>query len=47
MAKKLLSTGRVKVKKMYSNKKEKYYDATVVLNDTGTWVNYKLEFGEK
>ena len=25
-------------------KKDKYYEATVIINDTGTWVNYKLEF---
>jgi DNA topoisomerase-3 len=44
MAKKLLSTGKVKVKKLFSEKKDKYYEAIIVLNDTGTWVNYKLEF---
>jgi len=44
MAKALLSSGKVKVKKLYSEKKDKTYDATVVLDDTGTWVNYKLEF---
>jgi DNA topoisomerase-3 len=44
MAKALLSKRKVKVKKLYSEKKNKTYDATVVLNDTGIWVNYKLEF---
>lgn len=44
IAKALLSKGRTKVKGLYSEKKDKTYDATVVLNDTGTWVNYKLEF---
>lgn len=44
IAKALLSKGRTKVKGFYSEKKDKTYDATVVLNDTGTWVNYKLEF---
>jgi len=44
MAKALLSKGKIKVKKLYSEKKDKTYDATVVLNDTGIWVNYKLEF---
>lgn len=44
IAKVLLSKGKVKVKKFYSEKKDTYYDATVVLDDTGEWVNYKLEF---
>ncbi len=44
IAKNLLSKGKTKVKKLYSEKKDTYYDATVVLNDTGVWVNYKLEF---
>lgn len=44
MAKSLLSKGKVKVTKLYSSNKDKVYDATVVINDTGTWVNYKLEF---
>lgn len=44
MAKAFLSKGRVDVKKLYSEKKDTYYDATVVLEDTGKWVNYKLEF---
>lgn len=44
IAKELLSKGKIKVKKLYSEKKDKYYEATIVLNDTGTWVNYKLEF---
>lgn len=44
MAKSLLAKGKVKVRKLYSSNKDKHYDATVVLKDTGTWVNYKLEF---
>jgi len=44
IAKALLSKGKAKVKKFYSEKKDTYYDATVILNDTGVWVNYKLEF---
>ncbi|MCH4888936.1 DNA topoisomerase III [Acidaminobacter sp. JC074] len=44
IAKGLLTKGKIKVKGLYSEKKDKTYDATVVLNDTGTWVNYKLEF---
>jgi len=44
IAKALLSKGKVKITNLYSEKKDKTYEATVVLNDTGTWVNYKLEF---
>lgn len=44
IAKALLAKGKTKVKGLYSEKKDKTYDATIVLNDTGTWVNYKLEF---
>ncbi len=44
IAKALLSKGHIQVKKLYSDKKDTYYEATVVLNDTGVWVNYKLEF---
>ncbi|VDN49231.1 DNA topoisomerase 3 [Petrocella atlantisensis] len=44
IAKALLSKGNTKVNKLYSDKKDTYYDAKVVLNDTGVWVNYKLEF---
>ena len=40
----LLGKGHVSVKELYSEKKDKYYDALIVLNDTGTWVNYKMEF---
>jgi DNA topoisomerase-3 len=47
VAKALLTSGKTKVKNLYSEKKEKYYDATVILNDTGTWVNYRLEFDKK
>lgn len=44
MAKKLLSDGKVKVKGLYSPKKDKKYDCTVALVDTGKYVNYKLLF---
>lgn len=44
ITKKLLENGKVKVKKLYSEKKDKEYDAIVVLDDTGKYVNYKLEF---
>ncbi|MBR0384760.1 MAG: DNA topoisomerase III, partial [Eubacteriaceae bacterium] len=44
MAKKLLAKGKVKVKGLYSKKKDKKFDATVVLDDTGKYVNFKFEF---
>jgi DNA topoisomerase-3 len=44
IAKKLLNNGTVKVKGLYSAKKDKKYDATVSLVDTGKYVNYKLLF---
>lgn len=43
-AKKLLSDGKVKVKGLYSEKKDKKYDATVTMVDTGKYVNFKLLF---
>lgn len=43
-AKKLLSDGKVKVKGLYSPKKDKKYDCTVALEDTGKYVNFKLLF---
>ncbi len=47
MATALLTKGKIKVKNLYSEKKDKSYDATVILKDTGTWVNYQLEFDKK
>lgn len=45
MAADLLNKGRTKVKGMYSEKKDKTYDATVILDDTGgKYINFKLEF---
>jgi DNA topoisomerase-3 len=44
MATEMLGKGEVMVKKFYSDKKDKYYDAKVILDDTGKWVNYKLDF---
>lgn len=44
MAKKLLSDGKVKVKGLYSAKKDKKYDCTVALEDTGKYINFKLLF---
>ena len=43
----LLKKGRVKRTGLFSEKKGVAYDATVVLDDTGKYVNYKLEFDQK
>ena len=40
----LLKEGRVFVKGLYSVKKDRNFDAWVVLDDTGKYVNYRLEF---
>lgn len=40
----LLAEGRVFMKGLYSEKTGKTYDATVVLEDTGQYANFKLEF---
>ena len=48
MATDLLKNGRTNVKKMWSEKKQAAYDATVILNDTGgKYINFKLEFPVK
>jgi len=45
MAADLLKKGRIKVKGMYSEKKDATYDATVILEDAGgKYINFKLEF---
>lgn len=45
IVKPLLADGKVKIKNLYSETKNKTYDATVVLDDTGgKYVNFKLEF---
>ena len=44
MAKGLLKKGEVKVKGLYSQKKDKKFDAIVALEDTGKYVNLKLKF---
>ena len=44
MAKSLLTDGRVHVTGLYSRKKDKTFDADLVLDDTGTYVNFRLEF---
>lgn len=43
----LLKKGRVKLTGLFSEKKGVTYDAIVVLDDTGKYVNYKLEFEPK
>jgi len=40
----LLKDGKIEMKGLYSPKKDKTYDATVCLEDTGKYVNFKLEF---
>ena len=40
----LLTEGRIFIKGMYSEKTGKTYDATVVLEDTGQYANFKLDF---
>ena len=39
-----LKDGRTHVTGLYSEKSGRTYDATVVLEDTGQYVNFKLEF---
>ena len=42
----LLKDGKVEVKGLYSEKKDKAYDATVILSDSGDgYVHFKLDFG--
>lgn len=43
----LLKKGRVKMTGLFSEKKGVTYDAIVVLDDTGKYVNYKLKFEPK
>lgn len=47
MAKELLETGRTHVKGLYSSKKNKRFDADLVMDDTGTRVNLNLDFTDK
>lgn len=47
MAVSLLKNGKVFVKGLYSQKKYKEFDAYLVLDDTGEYVNFKLEFPKK
>lgn len=45
MAVALLKDGRVHVTGLYSQKKGRNFDADLVMEDTGTYVNYSLNFG--
>lgn len=47
MAVSLLKDGKVAVTGLYSQRTGKTFDATLVLDDTGQYINYKLEFGRK
>ena len=47
MAASLIKNGKISVKGLYSEKSGKNYDATVCLDDTGKYVNYRLEFAPK
>ena len=47
MVKKMLSKGKVAVSGLYSQKSGKTYDAVICLDDTGKYVNFKLEFPAK
>lgn len=47
MAASLIKNGKIAVKGLYSEKSGRNYDATVCLDDTGKYVNYKLEFAPK
>jgi len=40
----LLKNGRTHVKGLYSQKKDKTFDADIVLEDTGKFINLKLDF---
>ena len=45
VATELLKSGKAKVKGLYSEKKDKTYDAVILLADTGgKYVNYRLDF---
>jgi DNA topoisomerase-3 len=43
----LLKDGRAFIKGLYSDRTKKTYDAFVVIDDTGEYVNYKIEFEKK
>lgn len=43
----LIKNGKIPVKGLYSQKTGRNYDATVCLDDTGKYVNFKLEFAPR
>ena len=43
----LIADGRVSLSGLYSEKTGKTYDATVIMEDTGKYINFKLEFSGK
>jgi DNA topoisomerase-3 len=43
----LVNNGKCEVSGLYSPKTGKTYNAVICLDDTGTWVNFKLEFAPK
>lgn len=43
----LINNGKCEVSGLYSPKTGKTYNATVCLDDTGSWVNFKLEFAKR
>ena len=47
MARSLLKKGRAENVTLYSQKKGRNFNADLVLDDTGTYVNFKLEFPER
>lgn len=47
MAKSFLKDGRVRNVTLYSKKKDRNFNADLVLEDTGTYVNFKLEFPKR
>ena len=47
MAVSLLAKGRVSVTGLYSQKTDRNFDADLVLEDTGEYVNFKLDFNNK
>ena len=42
-----LKDGRARLTGCYSEKTGKTYDADVLLEDTGEYVNFKLDFGQR
>lgn len=44
MVKRFLEKGRIKAVNLYSEKKDKTYDAYIFMEDTGQYVNFKLHF---